>query len=537
MLYLGNYAKETTVVANNAYGMQFPDRFLESDTAYYWMNPDNKKVSGSRETGWISKADGVKVLTDKEGQPIGFPQALPSGVDAGSPTDNEFQTHYTTLRIESIGNDTSVQVGFYDISKKEFVTNVQGEPEMTFVEYLQRGRNNIYVAVVSTYEVATTSAIPDDDDAPLIPYKWAMPVYGVYKRTGSKIGMGKLSPSLGPDDHWPLPIKTGKFDRQVYIRPTANGSVLGWLGKYQGSTLSAHYSVPEAQASEWSSLWGPPFVDVKGEQPDILDDDKLRVRQAPILARTVPTPNPSLADPVRPVFTVSHRDSVEDGWEQLSPSDIKDYNVSTGEIYLKVPMSSTDPELWKVDYTSDRKTFQFKGTATNIIDTNPYSIYSTRFMDGPTYVYVMPEYVRDKSSMIIADSVNRRTINTTTDPSIFDELSPTYNPLAIQLGVIYLSTALDIDDLSILDTRTRGGGVRADANLEEIKRITQEAANYWDINTKGAPSYQRAGFVVIRLPEELKVSFTEQEIVEVIERNITAGVKFKIEDLSGKDWS
>lgn len=531
-LYLGNYIHETTAGPRTTKGDAIPSKFFTANKSYFWRNPDTKVVSKVRETGWISKSDGVKVLCDKQGKPIGFPDSTPSLAAA----EDEAQTHFSTLKITSVGNDSSVQVGFYDLSKKEFITNVHGEPEMPYIEYLTRGKENVYVGVVSTYEVETSQPLPDDDDAPLIPHKWAMPVYGLYKRTGSKIGVGQLPKNLGPLDPWPIPIKTGKFDRQLAVRPPSAGALTGWLGKYQGTTVTAHYSVPEAQRGEWSSLWGPPYADVT-ETPDVIDDDLLRVRHAPILMRTLPTPNPSLADPVRPIVKVFRRETVDDEFVQLEPSEIKDVNASTGDIYLHVPMDETDPDLWSVSYTTDTKTFMYRGTANDPVDTNPYSPLSKRFLKDATYIYIIPEYVRDASSKIIPESVVTSTIKTTHDPSLFDPMSPTYDPLASQLGVVYLSTALDIDELAIIDSRTRGGGLSADARLEEIKRITQEAASYWDMDNLTAPSYQKAGFVVIRLPKELKDVFDESEIIQVVERNITAGVKFKIEDLDGKDWS
>lgn len=533
-IILSNYIDETRTQQASATGPKFPDHFL-GPKSYYWMNPDSRQVSKLRETGWISKADGVKVLSDSQGKPIGFPASVPSLAAAA----DEQQRHFSRLRVESVGNDASVQVGFYDIRDKEFITNVHGEPEMSFIEYLQRGRENVYLAAVSTYEVETSKPLPDDDDAPLLPYKWAMPVYGLYKRRGSKIGIGTLPKNLGQSDVWPIPVSTGKFERSVYVRPMSHAPVEGFLGRYQGRTVTAHYSVPEAESAEWSQLFGPPYADIKGETPEILDDDVLRVAQAPIHARIVPTPNPSVADPMRPFFSVYKRDTVEDEWVKLNPSEIKDYNISTGEIFLEEKMVSSDPLLWKVDYTSLRSYYHFKGdmSTTGVVDLNPYSNFSSAYLDDATYFYILPQHVRDDKGKVIEGSVRTSTLRLTRNPSIFDPFDAGYNPLAIQLAVIYLNTALDISQLAMLDVRKRGGGASSNANLEEIKRVVQDAASYWDMDHNSGLSYQKSGFVVIRLPEELKDYFSEKEIKAVIEKNITAGVKFKIEDMSGKDWS
>jgi hypothetical protein len=49
-------------------------------------------------------------------------------------------------------------------------------------------------------------------------------------------------------------------------------------------------------------------------------------------------------------------------------------------------------------------------------------------------------------------------------------------------------------------------------------------------------SYPKGGFIIIRLPIALQTQFTKDDIMEVIDRNITAGVGYKIEDLEGNEW-
>lgn len=498
---------------------------------YYWMN-DAGVRSGAPETGWISKTDGLKILCNADKSPYGIPALLPTNVGP-----NEAQRHYAKISLVGYGNDSTVQMGLWDNSRKEFIVNADGQPEMTYIEYLSRGPQNIYIAVISTYELDTQRALPPGDDSPPLPYKWAMPVYGLYKRHGSKIALEPLAPNLNSDDVWPIGIRVGKFSRRTRLRTATEGPINGCLSPYQGTEIQAFYSIPEADRSGWSSLYGPPNYDVKNEQPIILDDDVLQVRQAPIHMVEVPTTRPTMADPVRPVFTVWHRETRVDEWVALESSEIRDYNTSTGEIVLRTPMELSDPDLWKVDYTTSRRIYFFKEYNSTILNLNPYLSYSKQFIGKALYIYIVPQFVRDKDGRTIDCTVVSNTLRFTTDPGVFDSMHPAFDPLAIQLGVVYLSTALDIDDLTILDTRRRGGGAKDEMNASEIVRLVSEASNYWDISYGSGLSYQKGGFVIVRLPEELKASFTEAEIVDIIERNITAGVRFKIEDLSGRDWS
>jgi len=428
-------------------------------------------------------------------------------------------------------------VGFYDLAAKEFIWNADGDPVMSYVEYLRRGAANVYVGLISTYEVETNTPIPPVTDAPPIPFKWAMPVYGVCQRSGSRIGIEPLPKGLGPTDQWALPIRTGKFNRLYAVPTILDGPLTGWIGDYQGSTIRAFYSIPEADRGGWSTIYGRPNIDVVGETPEIVDDNVLQIRQAPILMVREPTHIPTHADPVRPVFTVWVKDTVDSDWRALGKDEILDYNTSEGTIFLRDPLPTSDENLVKVDYSTTRRTYQLKSYNGTRLNLNPYPGNSRELIGKPIYVYMVPEYARDNTGKTIADSVQDKTVRFTLDTSIFDSMDPEYDPLAVQLGVVYITSALDIDELVMLDTRRRGGGARDSAVAEEIISILEEAIGYWDIGSGAGQSYQKGGFVIVRLPNDILSMFSEEEINNTIHRNITAGVAWKIESLDGTSFS
>lgn len=497
----------------------------------YYISEDSK-TRRTIESGWISKPDGIKLLAKADGTPIGFP-SMPTAIGP-----NEAQRHYATLTIASLKSDPSIKVGFYDFLQKEFIFNADGKAEMSYVEYLRRGAANVYVGLISTYEVESNEPIPVTTDAPPLPYKWAMPVYGVCQKNGSRIGIEPLPNGLGPSDLWYVPIRTGKFNRLFSVRTTQDGPLTGWIRNYQGTQIRAFYAVAEADRVGWSTIYGRPNLDVKGETPDIVDDNVIQVRQPPILMIQEPTALPSHADPVRPVFDVSVRDNVGDDWRTLSKEEILDYNVSEGTIFLQQPLETTDDNLVKVDYVTSRKTYQFKTYDGQRLNLNPYPGNGGRELIGkPIYIYIVPEYCKDNTGKTISDSIETKTVRFTLDPSLFNSLDPDYNPLAIQLGIIYITSALDIDEVTILDTRRRGGGARDGVTKEDIIDLAEEAIGYWDIGHGAGQTYQKGGFIIVRLPAELKEQFPDvRDIKEAINRNITAGVQYKIEDLNGNEW-
>lgn len=511
-------------------GRFFPFDIADS-SAYYAMDTDGR-VFPNQETGFVSKVDGIKLLCDANGKPVGFP-TMPT--NSGSTSS---QRHYTKIAIASTGSAAEVMVAFYDKAQKEFIRTPNGRAEMTYIEYMLRGPENIYIGVVSDYELVESRTIPtpSDQDAPRLPFKWAMPAYGVLAKEHSRISLQPLPKNLGAQDLWPVAVREGRFNRQLVVPRT--GNLPAYLQSYRGSRVNVFYGLPEAEMGGYSSsIYGPPHADVHDEEPIILDDNVIQVRQAPIHMVETPTQFPSRADPVRPVFKVYKRLTTSSPWVQLEWSDILDWNVSTGEIFLRQPLRSNDTSLLKVDYTTTRRHYYFKKFNNTLLNLNMHPGHSRTFQDKALYVYLVPEYAEDSKAKTIPGSVNASALRMTTDPAIFDPIDPRFDPLAVQLGVIYTSAALDHSSIAVLDTRRRGGGIPNETNLSEVVRLIKQASTYWDVGFGAGASYQKGGYVIVRLPSELKQDFSEQQLREVIERNMTVGVGFKVEDLQGNDWS
>lgn len=519
----GNYS-QGPVVPNR-------DSGVASENGCYTMTENDVLVPGMN-MGYISKADGLRLLCTKDKKPIGFPN-LPSNV--GSQTS---QRQYTMLTVARVGTDPSIKLGFYDIKKKEFLFTSTGDSTMPFVEYMMRGPQNIYIAVVSDYEEISTQSFPDTSDAPILPFKWAMPVYGVAFSDKSQIGIDPLPTSLPATDMWPLPIRTGSFSRIHTIPERSSIPYSGYLNGYQGRSLKAFYSIPEARDANWSQLYGRPNIDIVGEHPEIIDEKVIRVARTPILTTTIPTRYLTKADPVRPIFRVFTRDGLDAAWEEIPRSQILDYNVSEGTITLRTALKSMDENLVKVDYTSATKSFNYVGSVDNKLFLNPHIPYSADMINKPIHLCMYPELVVNDNGHTIEDSIRTSTLFWTTDVSRFmDPIDPEYDPLIVELAIIYVTTALDIEDLSLIDTRKRGGGLKEKVLQSQISNLQTEIENYWDINPAYGDPYQKGGYIIVRLPESLKERFpNKDDILDIIRRNVPTGVEFKIENLHGDEW-
>lgn len=495
---------------------------------FYTKNRSGIVDPFAKTQGWITKDDGIKLICNASGKPFGFPTAIP--------TQATTSTHFARYRLNSFDTDQTLYYGFYDVARDEFITNSYGEPEISYYDYIRRGPQNVYIAVMTTYELDTNANIPGNTDVIYRPFKWAMPVYGVTLGLKSKVQIEPLSPDLTTNDVWALPIKTGSFAKNIKLRNRSEGSLVDYIKNYQGTTVTAYYDIPEARRSAWSGLFGRPYIDVKAETPKLVDDYNIQVRQAPILTIQIPTAIPTLADPWLPQFTVWKRASLSSSWVKVPLSDISDYNLYKGIITLANPIDTTDPRLFKVDYVSERKVYHLKHDGTNRVNLNPYINNKSEWINKPLYIYILPEYVVNQDHTLISESVRTRTLQVTDSSSIFNPSQVDYNPLAIMLGIVYITNAFNIDDLTILDTRRRGGGITTDYDDAAANMIEAEAESYWDVSPVKASSYQKGGFVIVRLPAALKDDFTESQIRTIIERNLTAGVAYQIEDLEGNRW-
>lgn len=533
-VYLTSFVIDNNQSNESNYGPTIP-----TAAKFYSMN-ENKVLNPGFETGYISKSDGIKLLCTSDKQPYGFPTLV-----AGT-GPHERQIHYTSLIIEPTVMDPSIEYGFYDVVAKEMIQNRNGQAEMSYLEYRKRGPQNVFVAMISHYEMVEDKPLPPPSSStPKVPYKWAMPVYGLGFRKGASIQIEKPSKSLDAFSMWSLPIRTGSFIRKLTL-PKRNEQIMtGLYAAYQGATLEAYYDIPEADRTSWSELHGRPYQDIKDETPELLDDRTLRLRQVPVHAVNAPTVFPSPADPLRPMIRVWTRESVVDEWTEVGLTGISDYNLSDGTVILRERLVNMDPNLVKVSYTTSRPVYYYKGTSSEPLILNPYLSESYNILEKPIYIGIEPRFVKEiairenseDSGVVIPESIKTNTLSWTLDiNSKLDPTSPDYSPFYVQLGVIYISPNANLSRLSIIDARRRGGGARTDDTLEKLSKTVIESKYYWDLNHAYGMPYQSSGFVIIRLPESLTSRFSKAEIHEVVAHNITAGVEFKLETLSGEEW-
>ncbi|MCY8466576.1 hypothetical protein [Bacillus atrophaeus] len=113
----------------------------------------------------------------------------------------------------------------------------------------------------------------------------------------------------------------------------------------------------------------------------------------------------------------------------------------------------------------------------------------------------------------------------------FDEKDYKYDPTMLRLGKVSIQANSKIDkDMTILDTRTRGGGLDESLSREIIKQINKESLYHWDIGYFDGEVYQENGVIIVKIPRSILKSdnnpngFHETEVQQVVAKHKAYGV-------------
>ena len=231
-------------------------------------------------------------------------------------------------------------------------------------------------------------------------------------------------------------------------------------------------------------------------------------------------------------------------YEELEHTNI---NAIRGEIEVSNTLHFLDEII--VDYVYKEDYLEYKGyydRDNNIfvhIDLNPtaghtftakkydpsgkflhyYEEASERLLNKTVYFYLLPQY---------SQYINRFYQETETVRHCLSEKEWKYvksvNPEAILLGTIHVRENTDIDNITMLDARRLGGGLKETVSDESIQKRVGYTSAFWDIGDFDGLSYYRNGTTVIQLPNTILKSnggdFSEDDINGIISRYLALGV-------------
>lgn len=233
--------------------------------------------------------------------------------------------------------------------------------------------------------------------------------------------------------------------------------------------------------------------------------------------------------------------------------EIKDFDAQNGLIYLAGGIDFRD-EVY-VNYYYEEEYLEYRGYYDEMagrfihLDLNPseghYStipvaredattnharpyyeeVPTSKLMNKEVYVYI----VAMKNSF---DMTNQHTVRHCYSLTEWRKIQK-INPTALLLGVVHPREVSTVDDITVMDSRSRGGGLREDIDLTQIEKTQPLSTNHWDMGTWDGKSYYKNGVLIIELPKRILETeggqFTEKEVTDIVRKYIAYGVYYIIE--------
>jgi hypothetical protein len=523
---------------------------------YHLLRQDGTIIKNSKNTTTV--LDGLLLLCKNTNNPseLGSPTGISDyNIYTIAQADAEINIDYGNLVLRNTSLiENGLIWGFYDNLRKEFLGS-----SIKYLDYLNRGRQNIYIGVLAfdaDGNISSSTDVIGPRDTVLtqpisIPQKTAYPIYSVKYTNSSKIKVLGVNPTLDKFSQWPLYISGGSFTKDFYI--SKKYGWVDWLSKYKSKNLRAYYSTLSQSSAPWSLFLGRPYVDVKKERPILLSKKAIQIRNAPIAF--IKEPSYNIEGKFKYFVDVYVKNTADDSWTKIDSSKMMSVNAKEGIIEFDndiVP--TTDSDIY-VDYISKSSGIPIKHSAGQRLPLNPFLNKESTEQDKALYIYIKPNRIQYESIgaggsewIDVPEYSSSDSVNFTYDNSIFNDYnSVSFDPFALPIATIHINKSFDVKDLGFEDLRIKGGGIISseitkDLNYSTVSMVTMmstlpEAINFWDVYPPLKQAYPKGGFVVIKLPTEVMNNFENpQEIYSIIERNITAGVAYKLQDMEGNDW-
>jgi peptidoglycan hydrolase-like protein with peptidoglycan-binding domain len=508
-------------------------------------------------TNTIDITDGILLLCGSNGQNFGFPSSseILSSLDAvNAKYNSEIDARYGILSVSNSLETNGLIYGFYDISKNEMLGKT-----LLYIEYINRGPSNIFISVCAIDADGNTRSSNDfigPKTSTLfkpvnLPLKSISPIYSIKTNNSTSIRVGGLDPEISKFDVWELPVSSGSFWKTINI--SNKRSWPGWKKEYLGQDLFALYTTESELMSSWSKIYGTGFYDVIDETPVILDERSIRLRRVPLMNVWYPTDNfDNTAGIIRQEINIYTKASVASPWVEVSKYNIKDIDSESGIVQFRTAIVPSNSSLIKVSYVSASKYNLVKQVGGTPIPLNPLLNSESINFDQPLYIYLMPKVIYKKDTansgsnnfsmssnkIRVSEYSFSSVLNFTYDDKIFDSRSSKFDPFALPIAIVYVTNNPYFQTPDLTDVRLRGGGVVVDHSNSQLQDSISGVLSHWDVYPPSGEAYTKGGYVIIRIPKEVKDHFLdEKEIYRIISNNLTAGIAYELQDMDGNSWN
>lgn len=453
-----------------------------------------------------------------------------------------------------------LQWGFYNISTRQFLG------KKFSYQYYTRNKRDIYIGLIAfdadRNSVTTDNIIGIENRTGTLkefqfPAKSICPIYSVMVSDRSKISISSPPKDLSKFDNWFINLSRGRFYKQISV--PSNLIYTDWKNKYYGKTLRCFYDTTKIPIPS-SAIFGSGYYDIVDESPIIVSRNEIQVRYGSFHVNQQDTDKPNIntvftdAGPIDPWIDIYIKDQ-NGKWEEVNENQIRTFNKHTGSVFFEKEIVPTNPKDIKVTYVVKNPNILLYSVNEKEIPINPYVSSIKYHYDGgelvpynpyarknfPMHFYITPLQIQvlENGEYTIIEEYNPPSsmVNYTFDYSMFNPKSFTYDPFALHLGVVTVNHYVSYENIDFADLRLKGGGISPLENKQKTIDQRPNILNFADLSSGKGYLYPRGGYVIVKIPKEVKNNFQSiEEVYSIVRSNLTAGIAFDIQDMDGNDW-
>ena len=329
--------------------------------------------------------------------------------------------------------------------------------------------------------------------------------------------LGKPDSSTVEDD-WLIKVRNGTFRRYM----DEQGAPLP-----SGFGQTFEYRLPEYKLQLFNTTYDEPYMTVQEERATVVDKNIIRLKKVPLFI----DPSGVLNNVTDPGFPSADIITLKINDQQIDQSSIYDWDVENGTIRVATSLRSNDDVVAQYIYKENFYNYNgFVGSGGIYptvapfpyfdLDLNPTTSHNPGFYGSGMVAHIfLKPYVNISTGQVLYSNNTLYHNYTGTASGVYD----------FKLGQVSVNRNSIIDDISLTDTRRRGGGLnqRAVDSINDVIDVQPEAQFFWDLGYFDGKAVPTNGVVIVNVPKTVLESnggvMTSDEVRQKVLKHLALG--------------
>ncbi len=296
------------------------------------------------------------------------------------------------------------------------------------------------------------------------------------------------------------------------LPPTRTSSLYPWHARVQNGIVTKEYNgvsylfyIAEYDNQDWSIDYRKPYDTIYGEKAELITDRSIKVSRGPI-------------------HYESNNIFIDVDGMAYSSSNIKDVDIWNSIIYTEERLP-TNKNIY-VTYTYKKDFYLYKD-----INLNPTFKHNFSILNTVTLFYMIPA----ESQLGIK---NTKTIFHVTASSLKAAINliPNHGYPILILGAIISQSINNKDGISLIDTRTRGGGVDPEY-LDKYLKEFEDLNFLWDVNLWDGIPYPGSASAIYSVPQEKYELYDIGDLKNRVSKFLSPGVVVILDQVDNIEYT